>query len=172
VVPLRSIEAHLGERRYSSYSFLISARWVVSVRPRPRFTPGETAHGTHCTGGWVGLRAGPDADCRGKFFCLWRGSNPVGPVRSQTLYWLSYPGSTKYDVEQAKETKDRKFNSSVSEDCMRPAQPLGFPVSKRRKDNPTWGGISYIKCYKWNKWSTAADRPRLCVITPIQRTAA
>jgi hypothetical protein len=25
VVPLRSIEAHLGERRYSSYSFLTSA---------------------------------------------------------------------------------------------------------------------------------------------------
>jgi hypothetical protein len=35
---------HMGERRYSSYSFLTSAldggEWV-SVTPRPRFTPGE-----------------------------------------------------------------------------------------------------------------------------------
>jgi hypothetical protein len=28
--------------------------WVVSVSPRPRFTPGERTPGTHCTGGWVG----------------------------------------------------------------------------------------------------------------------
>jgi hypothetical protein len=28
-----------------------------------------------------------------KIFCLCRGSNPDRPVRSQTLYWLSYSGS-------------------------------------------------------------------------------
>ena len=31
----------------------------VSVTPRPIFTPRERT-GTHCTGGWVGLRAGLD----------------------------------------------------------------------------------------------------------------
>jgi hypothetical protein len=46
VVPLRSIEAHLGERRYSSYSFLTSAleggEWSASRSGRtlpPRKVP-------------------------------------------------------------------------------------------------------------------------------------
>jgi hypothetical protein len=43
---------------------------VVSVTPRPRFTPG-----THCTGGWVGPRAGLDTEDRGKIICSCRGSN-------------------------------------------------------------------------------------------------
>jgi hypothetical protein len=60
--------------------------WVVSITPRPHITPG-----THCTGGWVGPRAGLDAEARGKILCLCRGTNPGRPVRSQTLYWLSYP---------------------------------------------------------------------------------
>ena len=33
--------------------------WVVSSTPRPHFTCGERP-GTHCTGGWVGPRAGLD----------------------------------------------------------------------------------------------------------------
>jgi hypothetical protein len=40
--------------------------WVVYVTPRPRFTPGERTPGTHCTGGWVGPRAGLDTETRGK----------------------------------------------------------------------------------------------------------
>jgi hypothetical protein len=52
-----------GERRYSSYSFTISAldggEWSAS-RPGRAFTPRERTRGTHCTGGWVGPRAGLD----------------------------------------------------------------------------------------------------------------
>jgi hypothetical protein len=48
--------------------------------------PREKTPGTHCTGGWVGRRAGLDAEARGKILCLCRGSNPGRPVRSQTLY--------------------------------------------------------------------------------------
>jgi hypothetical protein len=44
VVPLRSIGVHLGERRYSSYSFLTSAleggEWSAS-RPGPALPPGK-----------------------------------------------------------------------------------------------------------------------------------
>jgi len=70
-----------GERRYSSYSFTTSALdGVVSVTPRPLFTPGERIPGTHCTGGWVGPRAGLDTEVRGKILCLCRGSNPNRPV--------------------------------------------------------------------------------------------
>jgi hypothetical protein len=31
--------------------------------------------GTHCTGGWVGPRAGLDTEARGKILCPCRGSN-------------------------------------------------------------------------------------------------
>jgi hypothetical protein len=54
--------------------------WVVSITPRPRFTPGQRAPGIHCTGGWVGPRAGLDAEARGKILWVCRGSNPGRPV--------------------------------------------------------------------------------------------
>jgi hypothetical protein len=37
--------------------------------------PRERTSGTHCTGDWVGPRAGLDAEARGKILCLCRGSN-------------------------------------------------------------------------------------------------
>jgi hypothetical protein len=33
--------------------------------------------GTHCTGGWVGPRAGLDTEDTGKILCPRRGSNPL-----------------------------------------------------------------------------------------------
>jgi hypothetical protein len=42
--------------------------------------PRERTPGTHCTGGWVGLRAGLDTEARGKILCPCRGSNPYRPV--------------------------------------------------------------------------------------------
>jgi hypothetical protein len=80
--PATRHEGAWGERRYSSYSFLTSALdgGVVSVTPRPRFTPGERTPGTHCTGGWVGLRAGLDTEATGKILCPCRGSNLDRPV--------------------------------------------------------------------------------------------
>jgi hypothetical protein len=88
----------LCERRYSSYSFLTSAleggEWSAS-RPGRALSPAERALGTHCIGGWVGPRAGLDAETRRKIFCLCLESKPGRPVRSQTLYWLSYPSSAR-----------------------------------------------------------------------------
>jgi hypothetical protein len=62
-------------------------RWVVvSTTPRPLY-PRERP-GTHCTEGWVVLRAG---------LVLCENLAPTGirspdrPARSQSLYWLSYP---------------------------------------------------------------------------------
>jgi hypothetical protein len=54
-------------------------RWVVSVTPRPRFTPGERTPGTHCTGGWVGPRAGLDTEARGKILSSLPGIEPRSP---------------------------------------------------------------------------------------------
>jgi hypothetical protein len=82
----------LGGEEYSSYSFLTSAldggEWSAS-RPGRTFTSGERTPGTHCTGGWVGLRAGLDTEVRGKIFCPCRESNPDRPgrpARSKALY--------------------------------------------------------------------------------------
>jgi hypothetical protein len=46
---------------------------VISVTPRPRFTPGER----RVKGGWVSLRAGLDTEARGKFFASARDRTPV-----------------------------------------------------------------------------------------------
>jgi hypothetical protein len=67
--------------------------WVVSITPQPCFTPRERTPGAHWTGGWVGPRVSLDTEARRKILYLCRGSNPSCPVCSQTLYWLSYPGS-------------------------------------------------------------------------------
>jgi hypothetical protein len=81
---------HFGERRYSSQSFTISAldgsEWSAS-------RPGERTPGTHCTGGWVGPRAGADTEVGGKILCLCWGSNPdrpiVQPVARHCTYWAT-----------------------------------------------------------------------------------
>jgi hypothetical protein len=50
-------------------------------RPRPLFTPGESTPGTHCTGGWVGPRAGLDTEDRGKNHFPPPGVKPRSPGR-------------------------------------------------------------------------------------------
>jgi hypothetical protein len=67
-----------GVRRYSSYSFTMSAldRGEWSASRRGRVLTGERTPGSYCTGGWVGLRAGLDTEVRGKILCPCRGSNP------------------------------------------------------------------------------------------------
>jgi hypothetical protein len=81
-VQLHAMVAHGGEMTYSSYSFLTSAldggEWSAS-RP-DALCPGERTLDTHCTGGWVGPRAGLDTEVRGKIHCPCRGSNPDHPV--------------------------------------------------------------------------------------------
>jgi hypothetical protein len=51
VDPLHAMDGAWRERRYSSYSFLTSALegGVVSMTPRPHYTPGERITSTHST---------------------------------------------------------------------------------------------------------------------------
>jgi hypothetical protein len=68
----------LGERRYSSYSFLTSTLDGLSGQ---RHVPAALCPGKRTSGGgWVGLRAGLDTEVRGKILCPYRGSNPDRPV--------------------------------------------------------------------------------------------
>jgi hypothetical protein len=85
-----------GKRMYSSYSFMTSeldgGEWSTS-RPGRTLPHTERTPGTHWTGGWVGPRAGLDTEDRGKARLPLPGIKPRSPgrpVRSQTLYWLSY----------------------------------------------------------------------------------
>jgi hypothetical protein len=93
VVPLRSIEAHLGDRRYSSYCFLTSA---LEGGERSASCPGralppdkEPPVPTVQEAGWAPEPVWTQR-LEEKILCLCRGSNPDRPVRSQTLYRLSY----------------------------------------------------------------------------------
>jgi hypothetical protein len=72
----------LGERMYSSYSFMTSALDGLSgQRHAPAaLYPGERTPGPHWTEGWVGPRAGLDTETRGKIRCPCRGSNLDRPV--------------------------------------------------------------------------------------------
>jgi hypothetical protein len=67
--------------------------WVVCTTPRPLY-PRERPD-THCTRGWVGLRAGVDVCEKSRPH---RDSIPGLSVHSQSLYRLSYPAYTKYST--------------------------------------------------------------------------
>jgi len=58
----------------------------TAFNPRPRERPG-----THCTGGWVGPRAGLDRCRKSRPY---RDRSPDLPACSESLYRLHYPGST------------------------------------------------------------------------------
>jgi hypothetical protein len=78
----------MGERRYSSYLLLTlvldGSEWAVS-HPGCALFLGKGPPGTRWTGGWVGSRAGLDADARGKIRFPCQVSNIGRPVHSQTL---------------------------------------------------------------------------------------
>jgi hypothetical protein len=62
-----------------------------------RFTPSDRDLGTHCVGGWVGPRARMDGVENRKFLTLpGLELRQLGrPARSQSLYRLRYPGSSR-----------------------------------------------------------------------------
>jgi hypothetical protein len=86
-----------GQRRYSSYTFLTSVlhggEWSAS---RPvRTLPREKIPGTHCTGGWVGPRAGLDTEVRGDILCPCRESKPDRSVVQSVVNSSLHPNEFK-----------------------------------------------------------------------------
>jgi hypothetical protein len=76
-----------GEERYSSNlswaTALEGVEWSASG-PRPLFTPGKD----HCTGGWLGPKAGLDRCEKSRPTGI---LSPYRPARSQSLCRLRYP---------------------------------------------------------------------------------
>jgi hypothetical protein len=67
--------------------------------PAALYPPGEKTPGTHCTGRWVGPRAGLDTRGYRKNSLPLpeiEPRSPGRPVRSQTLHCLSYPVRTMF----------------------------------------------------------------------------
>jgi hypothetical protein len=91
---LNSRDSRLGI--YSSYSFLTSA---LDVGEWPALCPGERTPGTHCTGGWVGPRAGLDTEDRKNIPASCpvgnRGPFPGGKARSGRDTDQSSPSSAE-----------------------------------------------------------------------------
>jgi len=57
--------------------------------------PRESTTGTHCTGGWVGLKADLDIGVKGIILCLCRGSKPgrtsaVGTILTELHHLFMY----------------------------------------------------------------------------------
>jgi hypothetical protein len=111
------------------------------------FSPGKRAIGTHWTGGWVGHRAGLDTDAREKILSPLPGIEPQSPrrpVRSQTLYWLSYPAhdlqpsGCKYEFKVSGVTALR-WTATILETARRvlPALRLGRIKWKYTDENCT-----------------------------------
>jgi hypothetical protein len=86
----------MGESRYSSYSFLTSApdggEWSASRLGRALLPGKGPPVPIFQEAGWAPEPVWTQG-LEEKILCLCRGSNPGRPVRSQILYWLSYPGS-------------------------------------------------------------------------------
>jgi hypothetical protein len=82
-------------------------RWVVSVTLRSRFTPGkELPVPIIQEAGWAPEPVWTQA--RGKILLPLPGIKPQSPgrsVRSQTLHWLSYPGSQTFRYLPETKTK-------------------------------------------------------------------
>jgi hypothetical protein len=76
--------------------------WVVSVTPRPRFNPRERTPSTNCTGGWVGPRAGLDAEATGKilFLCRDRTSIARSSSSSPNTIVTELPGSPYFPLAE------------------------------------------------------------------------
>jgi hypothetical protein len=88
-----------GERIYSSYSFF-GTRWYELSAPRlsPALPPGKGSRYP------MDRRLGGSQELawaqrlEEKILCLCRRSNPGRPICTQTLYWLSYPGSLAFSL--------------------------------------------------------------------------
>lgn len=70
----------MGEKRYSS-TLALDGQFHASGP----FSSRETAHGTHCTGGWVEPRAGPDVMGKRKIFCPTENQTPTSQLSTHSL---------------------------------------------------------------------------------------
>jgi hypothetical protein len=137
--------------REELYQILIHALgtrwgWMVSVTHLPHFTPGERTPWTNWTGGWVGFRAGLDTEVRGIILLPLPGiepRSPGSPVSSQTLYWLSYPGShILWYCQFIFRTMDRFFRTLINyifSFCLKVIIHRCTPECSSLGDE-TWGG--------------------------------
>jgi hypothetical protein len=134
--------------------------WVVSVTPRPRFTPGERTPGTHWTGGWVGPRAVLDTEARGKILCVCRGSNLDRPVfqsvaRRYTDWAITAPSTGGLFWIIWKENMENKGQRQTILEATRRGGKAWYVLEcqRRRRGIPTaLQLIQYLYYYMWKAY--------------------
>jgi hypothetical protein len=117
--------------------------WVVSVTPRPRFTPG-----TDCTGGWVGPKPGLDTEARGKILCPCRGSNPDRPVvQSVVRHYTDWATPALYKtympVQLPQWHKDSQWTPI---NCRIKFASLWTPQYEHGKGKQTFFSVQFLPC--------------------------
>jgi hypothetical protein len=96
--------------------------------------PWERTPGTHGTGGWVGFRAGLHRGDREKNLLSLPGiehRSPGRPVRSQTLYWLSYPAPKEVKYRSIFKNKVR---TNIPDKCIYEEQDSTCHVVANHKE--------------------------------------
>jgi hypothetical protein len=128
--------------------------WVVSLTPRPRFTPGELTPSTHCTGGWVKPRAGLDTEATGKILRLCQGSNLDRPVvQSVARHYTAWTTRLTFSVAAVPD-KSTIFRS------VERFHEIGATNNKRRTDWLTvsvyqraWDALQHVFWHStWVAW--------------------
>jgi hypothetical protein len=135
----------LGGEKYSSYSFTTSAldggEWSASRSGRA-FTPGERIPGTHCTGGWVGPRAGLDTEIRGKILCPCRGSNLDHPVvQSVARHYTDWATPAPTSIYKLLKIH---FNIISAHKIMSPKLPFNIIIFSKEYKNVRLLDIKYL----------------------------
>jgi hypothetical protein len=112
--------------------------WSAS-RPVRAFTPGERTPGTHCTGGWVGPRAGLNTEARGIILYPCRGSIPdrqvVQPVVRHYTAWANPAPCTVW-------WPGIKNSPTVTHHVVK-GDWNGYPVPGGTAGHPVFGGHKY-----------------------------
>jgi hypothetical protein len=122
--------------------------WVVNASARPLY-PRERAS-THCTGGWMGPRVGPDG-C-GKSRPTTGIRSPDRLTRSEFPYRLSYPGPLSAHL-LTQIYKKRPFNKAISRRLPTPNSRVQYQTRTcdicggRRNSGTHFLGITVFHCH-------------------------
>jgi hypothetical protein len=97
---------------------------------RPRFIPPEMTLGNHCRGGWVGPRAGLDAETIRKIFSPLRGSNLDRPVNQPVArHYTDLAALSQSDTLQPTQSKFLVWLWKAESSHLTNTVALNLPIS-------------------------------------------
>jgi hypothetical protein len=123
--------------------------WVVSVTTRPRFNLGERTPDTHCTGGWVGPRAGLAQRIEEKSFAPAGDRTPITqPVVRHYTAWATWLILGLYRPHKTSRITISAINRSVNGICSLHIGDIFLYVLS----TSYWKRAAYSTNLKWEAW--------------------